>query len=151
MDNLTPSRPYLLRAFYDWLLDNELTPHLLVSTALPHITVPQQYVKDDQIVLNIAPSAVVGLHMDNDAVSFSARFGGSPFQVYVPMAAVVSIQARENGAGTFFPPEPAYDAWLASADEEGASEGLQIVTEQDEPLADAEAPKKGKPSLRIVK
>ena len=147
MDNLTPSRPYLLRAFYDWLLDNELTPHLLVNAALPHTTVPQQYVKDGQIVLNIAPSAVVGLHMDNDAVSFSARFGGSPFQVYVPMAAVVSIQARENGAGTFFPPEPAYDAWLANLDAD-APQGTASGTEPDD---EPTPPKKGRPSLRVVK
>ena len=147
MDNLTPSRPYLLRAFYEWLLDNELTPHLLVNAALPHTTVPQQYVKDGQIVLNIAPSAVVGLHMDNEAVSFSARFGGSPFQVYVPMAAVVSIQARENGAGTFFPPEPAYDAWLESLDD-GSLSSLDSSTEPDDPPT---PPKKGRPSLRVVK
>ncbi len=147
MDNMTPSRPYLLRAFYDWLLDNDLTPHLLVNAALPHTTVPHQYVKDGQIVLNIAPQAVVGLHMDNEAVSFSARFGGSPFQVYVPMAAVVSIQARENGAGTFFPPEPAYEAWLESAEED--------VTDEPEPTVEQEpstpTPKKGKPNLRVIK
>ncbi len=147
MDNMTPSRPYLLRAFYDWLLDNDLTPHLLVNAALPHTTVPHQYVKDGQIVLNIAPQAVVGLHMDNEAVSFSARFGGSPFQVYVPMAAVVSIQARENGAGTFFPPEPAYEAWLESAEED--------VTDEPEPAVEQEpsthTPKKGKPNLRVIK
>ena len=148
MDNLTPSRPYLLRAFYEWLLDNELTPHLLVNAALPHTTVPQQYVKDGQIVLNIAPSAVIGLHMDNEAVSFSARFGGSPFQVYVPMAAVVSIQARENGAGTFFPPEAAYDAWAESLQADGLkSVDATSIEPDDEPTP----PKKGRPSLRVVK
>ncbi|ART82873.1 ClpXP protease specificity-enhancing factor [Oceanisphaera profunda] len=151
MENLTPSRPYLLRAFYEWLLDNELTPHLLVNASLPHTTVPQQYVKDGQIVLNIAPTAVVGLQMDNDAVSFSARFGGSPFQVYVPMAAVVSIQARENGAGTFFPPEVAYDAWLASLDAEGPK-SIDSSTEPDDPTTPPSTPpKKGRPSLRVVK
>ena len=148
MDNLTPSRPYLLRAFYEWLLDNELTPHLLVNAGLPHTLVPQQYVKDGQIVLNIAPQAVVGLQMDNDAVSFSARFGGSPFQVYVPMAAVVSVQARENGAGTFFPPEPAYEEWLATLE---TSEGGEHTAIEPEPEDDPPAPKKGKPNLRVVK
>ncbi|MGO4999811.1 ClpXP protease specificity-enhancing factor [Oceanisphaera sp. W20_SRM_FM3] len=147
MDNLTPSRPYLLRAFYEWLLDNELTPHLLVNASLAHTRVPQQYVKDGQIVLNIAPSAVVGLHMDNDALSFSARFGGSPFQVYVPMAAVVSIQARENGAGTFFPPEAAYDAWAESLDAEAPAGASSSTESDDEPTP----PKKGRPSLRVVK
>ena len=147
MENLTPSRPYLLLAFYDWLLDNELTPHLLVNAVIPHTQVPQQYVQDDQIVLNIAPSAVVGLHMDNDAVSFSARFGGSPFQVYIPMAAVVSIQARENGAGTFFPPEDAYDVWLESLDADEVIDSA-TNTEPDDPPT---PPKKGKPNLRVVK
>ncbi len=147
MDEMTPSRPYLLRAFYDWLLDNELTPHLLVNAEVAHTTVPHQYVQDGQIVLSIAPQAVVGLHMDNDAVTFSARFGGSPFQVYVPMAAVMSIQARENGAGTFFPPEPAYEAWLAAADEVTADE----ADTPPAPEPGASAPKKGKPTLRVIK
>ena len=151
MENLTPSRPYLLRAFYEWLLDNELTPHLLVNAALPHTQVPQQYVKDGQIVLNIAPSAVVGLHMDNEALSFSARFGGSPFQVYVPMAAVVSIQARENGAGTFFPPEPAYEAWAESLNADGPK-SIDSSSEQGDPVTPPNTPpKKGRPSLRVVK
>ncbi|WP_417614359.1 ClpXP protease specificity-enhancing factor [Oceanisphaera sp.] len=148
MDNLTPSRPYLLRAFYEWLLDNELTPHLLVNAELPHTTVPQQYVKDGQIVLNIAPQAVVGLQMDNEAVSFSARFGGSPFQVYIPMAAVVSVQARENGAGTFFPPEPGYEEWLATLDESAAADTPAVETEPED---DPPAPKKGRPNLRVIK
>lgn len=148
MDNLTPSRPYLLRAFYEWLLDNELTPHLLVNAELPHTLVPQQYVKDGQIVLNIAPQAVVGLQMDNDAVSFSARFGGSPFQVYIPMAAVVSVQARENGAGTFFPPEPAYEEWLAGIDESAVADTPVADTDPED---DPPAPKKGRPNLRVVK
>lgn len=147
MDEMTPSRPYLLRAFYDWLLDNELTPHLLVNAEVPHTMVPQQYVKDGQIVLSIAPQAVVGLQMDNEAVSFSARFGGAPFQVYIPMAAIVAVQARENGAGTFFPPEPAYDAWLAAAGEEG--DVAEPPPEMDEPQPSTG--KKGKPNLRVIK
>ncbi|WP_375058502.1 ClpXP protease specificity-enhancing factor [Zobellella sp. DQSA1] len=144
---MTPSRPYLLRAFYDWLLDNELTPHLLVNAEVPHTMVPRQYVEDGQIVLNIAPRAVVGLQMDNEAVSFSARFGGAPFQVYIPMAAIVAVQARENGAGTFFPPEPAYDAWLATADEEG--DVTEPPPEMDE--SQPSTGKKGKPNLRVIK
>lgn len=150
MEHLTPSRPYLLRAFYDWLLDNELTPHLLVNAEVVHTTVPQQHVQDGQIVLNIAPQAVVGLHMDNDAISFSARFGGSPFQVYVPMAAVVSIQARENGAGTFFPPEPAYEAWLVR-EEQTLDESRSPESAADDSPVEPEPPKKGRPNLRVIK
>ncbi|WP_445402394.1 ClpXP protease specificity-enhancing factor [Zobellella sp. An-6] len=146
---MTPSRPYLLRAFYDWLLDNELTPHLLVDAGVPHTAVPQQFVKDGQIVLNIAPRAVVGLQMDNEAVSFNARFGGSPFQVYIPMAAIIAIQARENGAGTFFPPEPAYEAWLAAASAPAAEDEAAAPPEMDE--AQPSTGKKGKPNLRVIK
>ncbi|WP_346352191.1 ClpXP protease specificity-enhancing factor [Oceanimonas sp. AH20CE76] len=142
---MTPSRPYVLRAFYDWLLDNDLTPHLLVNAEVPHTEVPRQYVNDGQIVLNISPSAVLGLQMDNETVSFNARFGGQPLQVYIPMAAVVAIQARENGAGTFFPPEPAYEAWLEAASEETLPES---VTESE---PSSPAPKKGRPNLKVIK
>lgn len=105
---LTPRRPYLLRAFYDWLVDNDCTPHLVVDATMPHVEVPQQYVQDGQIVLNVAPEAVVELELDNDNVQFSARFGGQPITIVVPIYAVMAIYGRENGAGTMFEPEPAY-------------------------------------------
>jgi stringent starvation protein B len=94
---MTPSRPYLLRAFYDWLLDNDMTPHLLVNSEVPHVQVPRQFVQDGQIVLNIAPQAVMSFAMGKESLSFNARFGGVPFQVYIPMAAIIAIHARENG------------------------------------------------------
>lgn len=147
MDEMTPSRPYVLRAFYDWLLDNDLTPHLLVNAEVPHTEVPRQYVNDGQIVLNISPTAVVGLHMDNEAVGFSARFGGQPLQVYIPMAAVVAIQARENGAGTFFPPEPAYEEWLEAASREEDEPSVAPSAKTDE----SPVPKKGRPNLKVIK
>ncbi|GAA4498537.1 ClpXP protease specificity-enhancing factor [Pseudaeromonas paramecii] len=142
---MTPSRPYLLKAFFDWLLDNEMTPHLLVNARVPHVKVPMQYVQDGQIVLNISPSAVMAFTMDMDAVSFNARFGGVPFQVYIPMAAVLAIHARENGVGTFFPPEPAYEEWLKEEDTIQA-------TASDSPDDEPEPPRpSGRPSLRVVK
>lgn len=135
---MTPSRPYLLRAFFDWLLDNDLTPHLVVNVNIPHVQVPLQYAQDGQIVLNIAPRAVMQFHMDNDAVSFSARFGGVSQQVYIPMAAILAIHARENGVGTLFPPEPGYDLWLEQA--------------QEQALPDPEPPRpSGRPSLKVIK
>ncbi|MGL5287927.1 MAG: stringent starvation protein B, partial [Aeromonas sp.] len=89
------------------------------------------------IVLNIAPRAVMQFHMDNDAISFSARFGGVSQQVYIPMAAVLSIHARENGVGTMFPPEPAYDIWLEQA---------------EMPDPDPEPPRpSGRPTLKVIK
>ena len=100
LSQLTPRRPYLLRAFYEWLLDNQLTPHLVVDVTLPGVQVPMEYARDGQIVLNIAPRAVGNLELANDEVRFNARFGGIPRQVSVPLAAVLAIYARENGAGT---------------------------------------------------
>ena len=100
VSQLTPRRPYLLRAFYDWLLDNQLTPHLVVDVTLPGVLVPMEYARDGQIVLNIAPRAVGNLELANDEVRFNARFGGVPRNVSVPLAAVLAIYARENGAGT---------------------------------------------------
>ena len=103
---MTPSRPYILRALYEWLLDNDSTPYLLVDATIRNVTVPQQFVKDGRIVLNISPSAVRGLHIDNDALSFNARFSGQPMDVYVPIVAVQAIYASENGDGMGFGMEP---------------------------------------------
>lgn len=157
--NMTPSRPYLLRAFYDWLLDNELTPHLLVDANVRMVQVPQQYVREGQIVLNIAPNAVVALTMDNDAVSFNARFGGVPHQVYVPMAAVLAVHARENGVGTFFPPEAAYEVWIEEMNDPHHAahagtgvDAAQSVTVSGSDDDDPQPPRPdGRPALRIVK
>jgi len=151
MDNqLTPRRPYLLRAFYDWLLDNELTPHLVVDATTAQVAVPQQYVQDGQIVLNIAPRAVMAFSMDHQAVSFNARFGGTPFQVYIPMAAILAIYARENGAGTVFEPEPAY---LESATEAPGAEHAEDSSEAaatSEP-AGPDKPKPDRSHLKVIK
>lgn len=104
---MTSSRPYLIRALYEWIVDNSLTPHLVVFAKGEGVEVPQQYVnKDGQIVLNVAPGAVMGLELDNDSVRFNARFGGIPTDIFVPCAAVLGIYARENGQGMMFEPEP---------------------------------------------
>ncbi len=100
---MTSSRPYLIRALYEWIVDNEFTPHIAVDAHANNVQVPQQYVnKDGQIVLNVAPHAVVGLEMGNKAVSFNARFGGIPTDIYVPCHAILGIYARENGQGMMF-------------------------------------------------
>jgi stringent starvation protein B len=103
-------RPYLLRAFYNWIIDSECTPHIIVDASQPGVEVPQKFIEDGKIVLNIAPQSVVQFSMDDDAVAFNARFSGQPMQVYVPLYAIEGIYARENGAGTIFPEEPAYQA-----------------------------------------
>lgn len=162
VSQLTPRRPYLLRAFYEWLLDNQLTPHLVVDVTLPGVRVPMEYARDGQIVLNIAPRAVGNLELANDGVSFNARFGGVPRQVEVPLAAVLAIYARENGAGTMFEPEAAYDeeATHVNDDAEIGSEGETVMSvidgdkpdhDDDHDPDDTPPPRGGRPALRVVK
>lgn len=122
-------RPYLLRAVYQWAVDSGFTPHVLVNAAVDGVQVPQAYVKDGQITLNIHPNAVQRLEMGNDTIQFSARFGGQTFSVVAPMPAVLAVFARETGRGLFF-------------QEEG----------DDEPTPDPQPPKASKrPALKRVK
>ena len=141
---MPPNRPYLLRAFYDWIVDNDCTPHLVVNAEYPAVQVPVQFVQDGQIVLNISPSAVTQFDMDNQQLSFNARFSGQPMQVYVPMGAVLAIYARENGEGTVFTQEtfPEYD-------EEQQVE-TETVTEAAEENSKESEKKKGA-HLRVIK
>jgi stringent starvation protein B len=100
--SMTPSRPYIMRALYEWIVDNGCTPYILVDAAIDNVMVPEQYVKDDQIVLNISPTAVMELNISNDAVAFNGRFGGVATDIFVPVSAVIGIYARENGQGMVF-------------------------------------------------
>ena len=111
MAELTSRRPYLIRALYDWVLDNDLTPHLLVAADAEGVDVPHQFVTEDgKITVNISPGAVRGLSLDNALISFSARFSGQSYDVSVPPGAVLALYARENGEGMLFgevePPTP---------------------------------------------
>ena len=146
---MTPNRPYLLRAFFDWIVDNQCTPHLVVNADFPAVQIPTQFVQDGQIVLNISPSAVTQFSMDNRQLSFNARFGGQPMQVYVPIGAVLAIYARENGEGTVF----TADEFLEDEDEFAAE--LESVDIADELLPDEPAPskpeKKKGSHLRVIK
>lgn len=102
---MTSHRPYLLRALYEWIADNGMTPHLLVDATRPAVQVPMHAVKDGKIVLNVAERAVLRLEMGNDVISFSARFGGVSHSVSVPVSAVLAIYARETGQGMALPEE----------------------------------------------
>lgn len=103
MAELTSRRPYLIRGLYDWVLDNGLTPHLLVAADAARVVVPRQFVTDEnKITINIAPSAVRNLGLDNDDITFSARFSGDNFNVCIPPGAVLALYARENGEGMLF-------------------------------------------------
>jgi stringent starvation protein B len=135
---VTSTKPYMLRAMYEWCVDNGLTPHLVVVVDA-NTLVPRAYVKDGEIVLNINYSATKNLLIGNEAITFSARFGGVANDIYVPVDAVRGIFARENGHGMFF--------------EVGVDSG-QGLDKQDEPTADRvpePAPSGNKPTLKLVK
>ncbi len=139
---MTSSRPYIIRALYDWIIENECTPYMLVNAYEDGVEVPQEHVKDGQIILNISPSAVQSLSIRNQAVDFEGRFAGIPKQVFVPITAVMGIYAKENGQGMIFesdsggtePPDP------TGSDDSSGSAGSDVATLGAK-----------KPSLRIVK
>lgn len=133
MPDMLIQRPYLLRAFYNWIVDSECTPYIIVDATQPNVEVPVQFVDNGKIVLNIAPCSVADFSLDNDALSFNARFSGIARQVYVPFYAIEGIYAHENGAGTLFPEEKAYAA----------------LKEVAEPIDKEDKPKRAK--LTVVK
>ena len=145
---MSSQRPYLLRALYEWIADNGMTPHVLVDARMPGVRVPAHAVKDGQVVLNIAERAVARLEMDNDALRFSARFGGVSQSVVVPMAAVIAVYARETGQGMALPA----DLQAGEPGEVDADAGaVPAVSENgDDTLPQADPPKRGA-HLRIVK
>ncbi len=104
---MTSSKPYLVRALYEWILDNETTPYILVDTANEQVVIPPGIANDGKVVLNLAPQAIQNLEMSNECIAFSARFNGVAEDIYCPMAALMAIYARENGEGMMFPPEDA--------------------------------------------
>ena len=111
--DMNSSRPYLMRAMYEWIVDNNLTPYLLVSAGKPDVQVPVEHINNGKIILNVDPNAVQDLDMSGTEIYFSARFSGKPTQISVPISAVLAIYSRENGRGMVFndddesPPDPA--------------------------------------------
>ena len=132
MKAMTPSKPYLIRALYQWLLDNAMTPYILADTSSDDVLVPDGVANDGKVVLNLAPSAIQNLEMTNDFLSFSARFNGVAQDVYCPMLSILAIYARENGEGMMFSAE---------------SEGTHAEEEGDS----RKAKKSSKPGLKVVK
>ena len=128
---LTSQRPYLLRAIYEWIVDNGMTPHVLVDATLPGVRVPQHAVQHGRIVLNIADRAVGRLRMDNDSLTFSARFGGDSQNVVVPMYAVVALYTRETGQGIRMPDEDPPDL-EADEDEDQLDPRILALLEDDD-------------------
>ena len=132
---MTSNRPYLLRALYEWIGDNDMTPHLLVDATCEGVQVPKAEVKDGRVVLNIAARAVAGLDMGNRELRFKARFGGVSHSVVVPMPAILAIYAQETGQGMMLP-------------EDGGALAEDAPGDAPEPPEDG--PKRGG-HLRVVK
>ena len=159
----TSTRPYLIRALHDWCTDNGFTPYVAVFVD-EHVQVPAEYVKNNEIVLNVGFEATSSLKLGNEAIEFRARFGGSSREIVVPIDHVIAIYARENGQGMAFPvPTEANTAAPASAPSEPAvAPRLPRLALTEVPAADAqtstsneepppEPPAGGRPSLKRVK
>jgi stringent starvation protein B len=130
---MTPLKSYLVRAIHEWILDNDRTPYLLVNAEADGVQVPPQYIEDGRIVLNLRTEATQGLSLGNEWIEFSARFGGKPMRVVVPVYAVLAIYASENGQGMVFDVEDA------------TGNGQPPTPPEPEP------PARGRPKLRVVK
>lgn len=157
---LTSTKPYLVRALYEWILDNGLTPHLLVDAEYPGTQVPSEFVQEGQIVLNLAPSAVRNLVIGNDRIHFGARFGGVARELSVPSEAVLGIFSRENHQGMVFPqPEYPREAQgaavkaLKEAPETGPPDSAGSRTPGGKPAGKpgGKGRPKGGPNLKVVK
>lgn len=161
---MTSTRPYLVRAIYDWILDNRGTPYLLVDAGFAGVRVPRQAIKEGQVLLNIAPHAIDRLELGIDEVRFHARFSGVSQSIVAPLGSVLAIYAQENGQGMMFPAEEAASVAEDSL-EEGSETPAAAPAAATEPLAavpdaveqdlpdepETPRPERTRPSLRIVK
>lgn len=140
---MSSSRPYIVRALYDWILENDFTPYIQVNAFTTGVEVPQEHVKEGQIILNISPNAVQNLSIRNQAIDFDGRFAGIPKHVFVPIAAVMGIYAKESGQGMVFEA----DGILPEPPKPGLPDGPGSIPSG----AKSPGPGKKKPTLRVVK
>lgn len=140
--SITPTRPYMVRALYQWIEDNQLTPYLMVDATTENVQIPREHVQDGRIVLNIASRATGNMSMENDYIHFSARFGGVSQEIWVPMTSVLGIYAKENSQGMFFDPNE-YDNYQPEDD--------AIVSSQKSPTAAPKAKRDNKAGLKVLK
>ncbi len=162
MDMMTPSRPYLLRAIREWIQDNGLTPYILVQASYPGTVVPEPYIENDRIVLNLSSQATAAYQLDNDWLFFEARFSGRSMDVQVPVAAILAIYARENGEGMVFENADMTATPVGSTGENPAAgespeekqteTGSEEATDAQQPAAKGKKPRPGKrPHLKLIK
>ena len=146
---MNSNKPYLLRAVYEWILDNKVTPHIVIHADNPEANVPLQYVEDGKIILNISPTAAQNLLIDNDGVSFNARFAGKPFSIYAPIAAVLALYANENGEGMMFEVEAGDDTPPEDTPPEDKLALSSVEKQEKAPQKKKKSAKR--PALKIVK
>jgi len=156
---MTSYRSYLMRALYEWIADNDMTPHILVDAGVPGVRVPKHVISDGKVVLNIAERAVARLQMDNECIRFSARFGGAGHQVTIPINAILAIYARETGQGMALPADanPPAETVPAPAPQQPIGPTLVKAAPAPEPPADdtpppaRPSPPRGRAHLKVVK
>lgn len=168
---LSPLRPHLVRAYYDWLLENNLTPYVMVDAEYPEVEVPRDFVRDGRIILNIMPRAIHEFELTDTFMAFRASFRGQSMHLYLPMGAILGLYAQENRAGAFFDPEPFYKAQkeAAAAQKEPVVAQARLAPVQEEPAqeeeeppsqapeggpedgGDDDPPPRGRPMLRVIK
>jgi len=149
-EQMTSNKPYVVRAFYEWILDNNLTPYIVVDTTVYGVLVPLAYVKDNQIVLNVAPDSVGSISLVGNVLEFSARFGGKLEHITVPYGAVSAIYAKENGAGTSLVIEhPSEEDQIEQSKTE--SPALSAVDSVVKDKSAKSLKSKGRASLKVIK
>jgi len=143
MSQMTSSRPYLIRAMYQWIADNGMTPHLLIDAEQDDVIVPAEHIQNGKIILNIAPMAISSLVLGDEEITFSARFSGQSMGIYIPVGAVLAIYAKENGQGMMFTDD---DSAVSADDDSGNGNG-----EAASGKAGKSGSKQGRPNLKVVK
>lgn len=138
---MTSTRPYLLRAFYDWICDNQYTPYLVINAEIPDVIVPVEYIQNGQIILNISPMVVTSLDLNNELITFDARFSGKSRHITAPVKAVMAIYAKENGQGIVFSEDELEDE--SNSDDTPSQPGVSKPHGKDKP--------KGRANLRVIK
>ena len=133
---MNSSRPYLIHALYDWIIDNECTPYILVNAKVPGVDVPREHIKEGRIILNLSTAAVQDLSIGNEAVDFNGRFAGVARRVYVPITAILGIYARENGQGMIFESEK------IASEPSGPTEADETGSPQTKPASQSAVPRR---------
>lgn len=158
---MTSNKPYIIRAFYEWILDNNVTPYIAIDATLPYVEVPEQYISEGKIILNLLPSAIHNLSLGNEWISFSTRFNGVSVDINAPIGSVIAIYARENGHGIEFPAEALTEDPFVKEDVKNTKKEaspFSVVSNEDKAEPKKSSAKKStskktstkKPSLTIV-